>query len=238
MRIKAVLLDFGDTLVEFDRFDYDACLRGLQESLVRNGVLLPYEDFRKAYFDVRDRIYKETEDSLEEHSFCFRVSEAIKKFAYSFEPSDRLIIDAVEAFMDLLIDSVRMDERVPSILQRLHQKYKLGLVSNFGYPPTIIHLLEKFDLGRFFDAIVISGDVGWRKPSPKIFETALKALSVTPSETVFVGDTPYHDIQGAKQMGMKTILVKKDSVIENMNNRAPNKIIRRIKELPRMLSEL
>ena len=238
MRIKAVLLDFGDTLVGFERFDYDACLRELHRSLLRDGVTLPYEDFKKAYFEVRDRIYKETEDSLEEHSFCLRVSEALKQFGYSFDPNDQLIISAVEAFMGLLIDSVTMDEQVPVVLQQLHQKYKLALVSNFGYPPTIIQLLKRFNLVGFFDAICVSGDVGWRKPSPKIFMSALNALRVAPSEAAFVGDAPYHDIQGAKKMGMKTILVKKGSVEEDVNKESPDKIIHNVEELPEALSRL
>jgi len=51
MSIKAVLLDLGDTLVGFDRFDYDACLRELHKSLSRDGVTLPYEHLKKAYFE-------------------------------------------------------------------------------------------------------------------------------------------------------------------------------------------
>ena len=79
MRIKAVLLDFGDTLVEFERFDYDACLKELHRNLLHDEVALSYEDFKKAYFEVRDRLYRETEDSLEEHSFCLRISETLKR---------------------------------------------------------------------------------------------------------------------------------------------------------------
>jgi len=238
MRIKAVLLDLGDTLVSFEGFDYDACLRRLHRSLLRGGVTLPYEGFKKAYFEVRDRLYKETEESLKEPSFCLRISEALKQFGYSFEPSDRLIKDAVEAFMRLLVDSVVMDEHVPLVLQKLRQRYKLALVSNFAHPPTIIQLLKKFDLVSFFDAIVVSGDVGWRKPSSKIFERALKALRVAPSEAVFVGDAPYHDIHGAKKTGMKTVLVSKKSVKESGDGEKPDRTIRKIEELPEVLLEM
>jgi putative hydrolase of the HAD superfamily len=238
MCIKAVFLDFGDTLVSFDQFDYDACLEELHRSLLRNGVTLPYEDFKKSYFEVRDRIYRETEDSLEELSFCFRVSETLKQFGYSLDPEDHLITGAVEAFMRLLIESVTMDVRVPSVLQELQRKYKLGLVSNFPHPPTIIQLLKRFTLSKFFDAIVVSGDAGWRKPSPKIFVRALDALRVAPPEAVFVGDALYHDIQGAKKMGMKTVLVKKRSAEEGVNKGTPDKIIHRIDELPQALSDL
>jgi putative hydrolase of the HAD superfamily len=238
MHIKAVLLDFGDTLVSFDQFDYDACLEELHRSLLRDGVILSYKDFNKAYFEARDRIYRETEDSLEELSFCFRVSETLKQFGHSLDPENQLITSAVEAFMRLLIESVTMEQHVPSALQELQQKYKLGLVSNFPHPPTIIQLLKKFTLRKFFDAIVVSGDIGWRKPSPRIFVRALNALRVAPSEAVFVGDAPYHDIQGAKKMGMKTVLVKKRSAEEGVNKGNPDKIIHRIEELPQALSDL
>ena len=92
------------------------------------------------------------------------------------------------------------------------------------------------NLTSFFDAIIVSGDVGWRKPSPRIFESALNALQLAPSEAVFVGDAPYHDIQGAKRMGMKTILMRKDSLEESVNIGDPDKRIREFKELPQALS--
>jgi putative hydrolase of the HAD superfamily len=51
---------------------------------------------------------------------------------------------------------------------------------------------------------LISASVGWRKPHRKIFDEALKRLQVVDDEVVFVGDSPFEDIKGAKAAGLKT----------------------------------
>lgn len=135
-----------------------------------------------------------------------------------------------------LIESLKLEEHVPRVLQELKKKYRLGLVSNFAYPPAIKQTLQKFRLSMFFDAIVISGDIGWRKPNPKIFEKALEALHVSASEAVFVGDAPFHDIAGARQVGMKTVLLRQSSknTIETGN---PDKVISGIEGLLMILQD-
>jgi FMN phosphatase YigB (HAD superfamily) len=54
---------------------------------------------------------------------------------------------------------------------------------------------------------VVSEDVGWRKPSPEIFQVALKRLQVRAEEVVYVGDSPIEDVKGAKEAGLRTIFV-------------------------------
>jgi putative hydrolase of the HAD superfamily len=66
---------------------------------------------------------------------------------------------------------------------------------------------RKLGINRFFNAVLVSEEVGWRKPHTKIFEEALKRLEVTAEETVYVGDSPLEDIKGAKAAGMKTVFV-------------------------------
>jgi FMN phosphatase YigB (HAD superfamily) len=102
-----------------------------------------------------------------------------------------------------------LDKDAPSVLEKLCEEYKLGIVSNFAIPEFVWTLLEKYDLKKFFNVIVISGDVNRRKPSPDIFYRALAKLNVNPCETVFVGDTLSMDVKGAKAVGMKAILIKR-----------------------------
>jgi putative hydrolase of the HAD superfamily len=93
-------------------------------------------------------------------------------------------------------------------------------------------------LVNLFDAIITSVDVGWRKPSPKIFKRALQALNVLASETVFVGDELDHDVEGAQKVGMRTILLNKSSIKETPRKVKPDVIVQEIKELPRALESL
>ena len=48
------------------------------------------------------------------------------------------------------------------------------MVSNFDYSPTCLAILEREGIADLFETIVISDEVGWRKPKPVIFETALE----------------------------------------------------------------
>jgi len=241
MPIKAILFDFGDTLISTDKFDYDQCLKKIHESLTKDNVTVPYEEFKKVYFNVRNRLYKKTEESLREAKFNLRITETLKHFGYSFKQKDAVIVRSTDAFGDAVVSMMQMDLNVPKLLQQLktQNKYKLGIVSNFAHPTTPLKkTLEKFDITKYFDALTISGEVGWRKPSPKIFKKALQALGVKASETVFIGDSPHHDIEGAKNSGMKTILVKKESINEDDKLGNPDKRITTLEKLPKALSEL
>jgi putative hydrolase of the HAD superfamily len=83
---------------------------------------------------------------------------------------------------------------------------KIGLVSNTVWPGSLHRVdLERFGLIDFFDHLLFSADVGIRKPHPKIFQTALEALKVAPSEAVFVGDRVPEDVAGAMRVGMRGV---------------------------------
>jgi putative hydrolase of the HAD superfamily len=154
------------------------------------------------------------------------------------EPADKIIVEAAEAYMEPWIQARIIDPYAPSIIRGLRKKHKLGIVSNITYSPAVWKTLERFELVNLFDAIITSVDVGWRKPSPKIFKRALQALNVLASETVFVGDELDHDVEGAQKVGMRTILLNKSSIKETPRKVKPDVIVQEIKELPRALESL
>lgn len=208
--IKAIIFDLGDTLILLDRWDYDKCLLKLLRSLAHDNVTIPvsYEKFKQIYFEIRGRMCREAEGSLKEVDFCHRVAETLKCFGYNCKPTSPIIIRAVDAFLDAFIEDARIENYTYILLEQLKQNYKLGLISNFAYSKGFWKTMKHFNLTEYFDAIVVSGEIGVRKPCAKIFEKALKLLNVKASETVFVGDTLREDIVGAQKVGMKTILVE------------------------------
>jgi putative hydrolase of the HAD superfamily len=83
---------------------------------------------------------------------------------------------------------------------------KLALVSNTASPQWLLQpILERQGLAARVDAIVLSSEVGKRKPHPAIFERALTELGVDPSQALFVGDRLEADILGASRVGMRTV---------------------------------
>ena len=236
MPIKAVLFDFGDTLVDTPSdFDYETLLKQLHRSLVDNGVAVSYEDYQRAHVEIRDRIY--AGNSVREVAFPKRVSEALSRFGYSFEPRSKLMIDATEAFMEPWIRARTMERGVPSVLRKLGATYKLGLVSNFSWSSAVWKTLNRFNICEFFDAVVVSMDVEWRKPSPRIFRKALKEIRVLASEAVFVGDELDHDVEGSQRVGMRAVWLNKESRERNSPIK-PDYTINRLEDLPSALQGL
>jgi putative hydrolase of the HAD superfamily len=87
------------------------------------------------------------------------------------------------------------------------------------------------------DAAVFSGEVGWRKPSPRIFAAALVALGADAATTVFVGDRLREDITGAHGAGMRTVLVQRDAAPGHVvgTDVRPDAVVRSLAALPPLL---
>jgi putative hydrolase of the HAD superfamily len=236
MKVEAVLFDLFDTLILLESGEayYRPSLKKLHEFLVKNGINVSFEDFERVYFEIRDKFYSESRN-LEEPHFNVRVSETLKRLGYELDASDPIIKDATTAFAEEFMHYATLDSEALNVLRKLHEKYKLGLVSNFAIPEYGWKLLDKFSLKQFFDAVIISGEINKRKPSPEIFEKALKSLNVEASKALFVGDTLDLDVMGPKSVGMKTILIKRRP-IQNVSIK-PDKVITHLCELMSILED-
>jgi HAD superfamily hydrolase (TIGR01509 family) len=250
LNVKAVLFDFADTLVNTERFDYDKCLGKMVQSLLKNGLSVPFESFKRGYFDSRDRFYKRTEKTLEEQNFAERLTETLRSCSIKVGAEDERIRGATKAFSNCFAKSLTIDSCLPSLLEQLHKKFKLAVVSNMSFAEAIFQSLREFNIAHNFDAVIVSGILGWRKPSLKIFQKALQTLDVKAEEAVFVGDSPRADIEGARQLGMKTVLLieegKKQPVTDTAqfyieqgkSNVKPDRTITKLANLPRALRDL
>ena len=87
--------------------------------------------------------------------------------------------------------------------------YRLGMVTNTdGKAGIKMRRLQRYDLMRFFEAVVVAGDdVDEVKPSPKPFLKVSELLGVSPRGCVMVGDHPVNDVLGSKNAGMKAVLI-------------------------------
>ena len=97
-----------------------------------------------------------------------------------------------------------------ALLRGLRGRYRLAVVSNFDYTPTAVGLLRNAGIADLFDTIVVSDEIGWRKPRPEIFEAALARVGVAPEDALFVGDRADIDVIGAQRMGMPVAWVNRD----------------------------
>src|SRR5438309_9878562 len=67
--------------------------------------------------------------------------------------------------------------------------------------------LDHFGIAAHLDSVTFSAEIGWRKPSPRIFEAALGALGERADTTVMIGDSVDDDIAGARAAGLLAVRV-------------------------------
>ncbi len=106
----------------------------------------------------------------------------------------------------------RRHQLFPDVLPcmaRLAGTVKLGIITN-GASDVQREKIAGSDLGRHFDLILASGDIGIGKPDRRIFEHALKELAVNASEAVMIGDHVGRDVNGAQQVGIKGLWLDRE----------------------------
>jgi putative hydrolase of the HAD superfamily len=97
---------------------------------------------------------------------------------------------------------------VPIALSELAARsVRIGLISNSHR--SLETFQRHFALDGLIDAAISSSEHGYMKPHPSIFEAALRQLDVRPTEAVMVGDSLRQDIDGARRVGMRGVLVRR-----------------------------
>jgi HAD superfamily hydrolase (TIGR01549 family) len=121
------------------------------------------------------------------------------------------------------------------LLSQLRTAHRLAVVSNFDYTPTARGILEREGIAALFETVVVSDEIGWRKPKAVIFETALRRLGIGAGEALFVGDRADIDILGAQGVGMDVAWINRDSAALPAGIPPPTFEIRDLHELLRVL---
>jgi HAD superfamily hydrolase (TIGR01549 family) len=237
--IKAVIFDFIGTLVTVEGYSYSDSEKKLYESLLNNGFNLEYTSFVYAYEKAHEKYRTIRYRELAEVTNAVWTSEALNTLGHKITPNDKNLNKAIDLFFEDYIQSLTLKPEARKILEKLGDRFALGLVSNFTYAPVIHTSIKQLKISRFFDHVLVSQDFGWRKPSPKVFRAILAKLGVIGKEAVYVGDSPLEDIRGAQDVGMTTIFIPSQFYslvdLENTGIR-PDAVIKDLNEISQVLS--
>jgi len=205
--LKAIGFDLVGTLCHAGTRE-DECIQELCSELARSGVNVPRQEFVEAYdrvalkyLEVRKATYKEVNNRI-------WIAEALSTFGLDIDENDWVARQAADAYFRPYIKSIQVPEYVSPILSEIRKWFKIGLITNFTYAPAARDILQRNGLAESFDSVVVSDEVGWRKPHANIFQRFLNDVSTESSEAFFIGDDPRYDIMGAKNAGMKSILLR------------------------------
>lgn len=209
----AILFDLGNTLVSYYRRDQfseilDRAIRHVSAELEARGIASVDHEAAYARAVAENR---EAED--------LRVKPMIGRLQRIFELSAADAKAHAEVlcrrFLEPIFACARVYEDTIATLERLKaQGYRTAIVSNlpWGSPVNLWREeLRRLELSPLVDAVVLCGDVGWRKPAPEIFLHALRCLDASRERSIFVGDDVEWDIEGSKAVGLRPVLIDRDN---------------------------
>jgi putative hydrolase of the HAD superfamily len=203
--ITAIGFDLFETLIVVENLRREEAVGRLMQSLKSSGLAIADERFFPIYRATARRFMEAAQHNGQETHNRFWVSTALQELGYDVQPDDTRIALAVETYFTAFTDYAVPIPGTMDMLAALKGKYRLGLLSNLTHAPAALHIIDKLGMAPFFDAVVVSGQLGYRKPHPKVFLALLDQLGTSKEQTVFVGDNLEADIQGAQHMGMQPV---------------------------------
>ena len=204
-QIKAIGFDLFNTLITAEPGALSDALTRLTGSLAQTGVCPEYGQFKKAYREAALRFIKRANEEGKETHNRFWISVALKTLGYDIGPDDPRIPPAIDAYFSTFLDFCHPIPGTMEMLETLKGEYRLGLLSNFTHAPAAEKIIDHMGLRSFFDVVLISGQIGYRKPHPIVFRRLIEALVVDEGEVLYVGDDPEADINGALRAGVQPI---------------------------------
>lgn len=205
-----VLFDLGNTLIYFDGDEDQTVAIATQEmthKLISLGYGLNEIEFPKAFRESMKSYFEKREKDCLELTSAYVLREELLAAGYRDPPAAHLHL-ALESMYAVSEAHWKLGDDTLATLDTLKSGgYRLGIISNAADGDDVHRLVETHKLRPFFESILISAEVGMRKPHPLIFTLALDFFQVPPGRTVMVGDLPGMDILGAQKVGIAGVLI-------------------------------
>jgi HAD superfamily hydrolase (TIGR01549 family) len=205
--LKAIGFDLFNTLITIEPPALKEALGRLLHSLKRSGFTLEEERFRQSHREAAVRHLEECKQDGRETHNRFWISLALESHGYEVMPEDSRIADAVEAYFTAFYDYCNLIPGTKEMLRKVRPTYRLGMLTNFTHGPAARKIIDQLGLAPLFDVILISGELGFRKPNPLVFQKLCGHLDVLETQIMYVGDDAEPDILGALNAGIQPVWV-------------------------------
>jgi putative hydrolase of the HAD superfamily len=202
---KAIGFDLFHTLITVEPDTLLKAHANLFQSLSESGFDIEADQFRQAHHEAAVTFVEESRKSGRETHNRFWISAALKSHKFSVNPEDSRVTKAVEAYFSAFYEGCYLIPGTTEMLGALKGTYRLGLLSNFTHGPAARTIIDHLRLTPFFETILISGELGYRKPHPFVFEQLTEKLDTEKRHILYVGDDPEPDIQGALDAGLQPV---------------------------------
>ena len=244
-RIKAVVFDLDDTLLDWSNkaesweVFHRPMVMNLYDYLEGAGCELPGRDtFFTLFCQQVTACWEAARLTLQGASLAGAIQATLSQCG--LDPGRFNLQSLLQAFgWRLRSGIVPYPEARPVLQQLQQQQYRLGLITNSFVPLWMRDMeLAAYGLLDYLPVRLTSGDFGYIKPHPAIFQEALALLAVRPEQALFVGDHPAYDIAGANKVGMISVLIQPPHLQRDLNGVTPHYTITNLNQLLTLLLEL
>jgi putative hydrolase of the HAD superfamily len=204
--IKAVLFDLDNTLIDFIKMKVESC-RSAIKAMIKAGLKIDEKTGLKKLMDTYFRIGIESDI-------------AFTKFLeeQTGEVDKTILQVGINAYLKRKPDFLKPYPYVLETLEMLKSKnLKLGIITDATREKALVRL-NAMDITKFFDIIITYDESKVKKPNELPFRMTIEKLGLEPEETLFVGDSLRRDIEPAKKIGMKILLIKKYKDLKKIKN--------------------
>ena len=238
---RAVLFDLGQTLLEYPGNTHEFWREFLERRLADmraefEGIAPVERDSGSFVEHAMEVIWPERKVSMSGRSWHFGERLQALAASYGAGPCDD---GQCERLTDLFYAPIgEATRRYPETLEVMEALraagVRMAIISNAPWDVPgrlLLGDMERWEIAGLFDAMVMSGDVPWRKPNPEFMWEAARRLGVEPSECLVVGDSLKADIAGAKAAGMRCVWVNRDGSKAMGDDPQPDEIVTNLSEL-------
>ena len=227
--IQAITFDLWNTLF-VNKFYRELRVNWFIQFLEDYNIYFSKLEIEKAFESAFNLPIRNFEDNIHIYTED-RIIKLLK--ILQIDLSEKNIIIIKNKFEEIMLkDPPPLKKGVRQTLDELSTNYKLGLISNTGITPgrIIIKVFQEYNIVQYFHVMVFSDEIGYYKPHPIIFNTALKKLECNPRNVVHIGDLLETDIKGAKDCNMYAVWYN-ESNNNNSQQIQPDYKIREISEV-------
>jgi len=243
MNVKGIIFDINGTLINIHTDEgSEEIYRGISHFLTYQGIHIHRWELRDEYFKILDRQRSNSAETFPEFDAVAVWREFLERRAEACQalPPEKLrVLPLVlaEMYRGISRFRLRLYPEVRGILDDLVQRYRLAALSDaqsaWAKPE-----MRQLGIDGYFDPIIVSGDLGFRKPDRRIFQAALDGLGLEAREVLFVGNDMFRDVYGAGQVGLKSIYFSSNQGRDKSNRAEPDYVINQFAELPQAIAFL
>jgi putative hydrolase of the HAD superfamily len=236
MIIKAILFDINGTLIDINTDEgNEEIYRGISHILTYQGISMHRWEVREEYYRIMDIQRKASREPHPE----FNVVEIFREFlrrrlsAQGIIPPRKLEwlpLFLAETYRGISRNRLQLYPGVLDVLNALRHRYKLAAISD-AQSAWCLPEMRAVGIDGYFDPIIVSGDFGYRKPDPRLFEAALTALRVAPENVLFVGNDMFRDIYAAKNCGITSVFFSSNQGSKQAEGVKPDYVINQFSEM-------